>query len=96
MLDEGLVAEYVLLDGWLPGNVPSAAMGRCRWQKQFCCRDSDLIVRHIRTLVDAHAKLARKLMEGFNRISTWIPRRMKSKQACSCFVLIVIFSISRI
>lgn len=71
--------EYVQKDGWLLGNVPLSALGSWCSQNQFWCRDADLIVGHTRTLVSIRAEFSRKLMDGFNWISLWIPRRIKSK-----------------
>lgn len=50
---------------WQP---PGLGVGKI----QFCCRDDDLIIGHIRTFRGVRADYVREFIDGFNRINKWL------------------------
>lgn len=72
VLVEDLLDEFVQEEGWLPEGVPLAATRTWCWHNQLCCRDADLAIGHNRTLRGVRTAFASNVIDGFNRIQTWI------------------------
>lgn len=60
VLIEGLPEKFVEDENWLSGGIPLAATWTGCRENYLCCRDSDLIVGHGRTLRGMRADFARK------------------------------------
>lgn len=70
--NELLINRYVV-DGWLPGGVPVSVLQHWCWRHQFACRDTDLFINDRTPRGVARGRFARRAMDGFNRLKTFVP-----------------------
>lgn len=71
VLAEDFLSEY-LQESWETANIPSVATTNLWVQIQVGCGDADLVASHNRTLDGVRKDSSKKVMDGFNRTTTFI------------------------